>query len=127
MPILVKNLLAFRSLHHSDVLVEEKMMLKRTLVARTASRTLLASTVFQAHRIKSKTICITEVAALSKSDPRDSKASAVKVRRLILRRNCAFNGASLPANKEIEVWRPTGPKIWMAFFVRPWALAKFLT
>ncbi len=110
-PNLAMNLLAFRSLHHSDVLVEEKMILNRTLVARMASRTLLASIVFQVHRIKSKIICITEVATLSKSDARDSKASAVKVRRLILCRSCAFSGASFPVNKETCVWSPTGPKI----------------
>ena len=126
-PNLVKNLPAFRSIHHSVVVVEVNITLMRTLIARTASRRLFASIVFQVQRTKSRTICMAEVAKLSKSDPKDSKASVVKVWRLIFRRSCAINGASFPANKTDCVWSPTGPKIWMAFFVRPWALAKFLT
>lgn len=112
------NFPAFRSLHHSDVLLDEKIKLMITLTNRTPSKIRLALKVFEAHRTKVAARISKDEMQNQVIEAKDLRMRPVKVQLRVVLRVCDINGKTLPANSEIWVCCPTNPNIWMAFLVR---------
>lgn len=119
-PIRAMNFPAFRSLHHSDVLPDEKIKLIITLINRTPNKILLAFKVFDDHRTKLMARISKDDMQLPIMEAKDPSRRPVKVQFRIVRRGCDIKGKALPENSEtrVKVCCPTKPNIWTAFLVR---------
>lgn len=94
------NFPAFRSLHHSDVLLDEKIKLVITLTNRTPNKILLALKVFDVHRTKVRARISKDEMQLPIMEAKDRSSRPVRVQPRMVRRGCDINGKTLPANSE---------------------------
>lgn len=97
-PTRAMNFPAFRSLHHSDVMLDEKIKLVITLTNRTPSKMLLALKVFEDHRTKLIARISKDEMQLPIIEPKDLRRRLVKLQFRMVRRDCDINGKTLPAN-----------------------------
>lgn len=116
-PIRTMNFPASRSLRHSDVMLDERMILAMMLQARKPTKTTCASTVFQTPWYEAETQCFRVLRNLLIHETQVIKIKLINVRRSRRRRFRGIKGMSLPENWEIWVCCPTRPKICMAFLV----------
>lgn len=110
-PIRAMNFPAFRSLHHSDDMLDEKIKLIITLTNKTPTKMLLALNVLVVHRIKLIARISKDEMQLPITEPRDRRSRPVKLHFRMVRRDCDINGKTLPANSVTSVCCPTKPNI----------------
>lgn len=94
------NCPAFRSLHHTDVLPDERIKLIIKLTNRTPSKILLAVNVFDDHRTKLMARISKDEMQLPIMEAKDLRRRPVKVQFCMVRRVCDINGKTLPANSD---------------------------